>query len=412
MKRFLQALKFWTKKRSDESTGQGRSVSLAFLTDADTIITSHEITSLHGTGALLQSFFSEIPNVLSIHTQRLFDSRESFGAAEIQLHLDPSITREQLTEQVRGALNGATVGRILCVPYSPEELQIALVLKQLFKVPLCIYIMDDNNLFSKGIPDDLMAEGLAAAELRLAISPELRDAYEAKYGVGFYMLPPLVRKTLMLTSPILRQSDYFQEKTGVLLGNIWSQQWFLQLRRTIREAGVKIHWFGNTRAPWLTYNPAELDVDGIINRGYVPEEQLIEELRSFPYAIIPSGTLDEHDDRPQIARLSQPSRIPYMMAVANMPMIVMGSPETAAARFVRRFQSGKVSPYEPQAFRKHLDSICREDEQWFFRRNAAEKGALFTLDNPAQWIWDSLARGAAMDDRFEKLLPRKTSEGL
>ena len=54
------------------------------------------------------------------------------------------------------------------------------------------YIMDDNNVASRGIPDDLMAELLENSALRLAISPELREAYQEKYRLKFWLLPPVV----------------------------------------------------------------------------------------------------------------------------------------------------------------------------------------------------------------------------
>jgi hypothetical protein len=86
---------------------------------------------------------------------------------------------------------------------------------------------------------------------------------------------------------------------------------------------------------------------------------------------------------------------------------VIGSEETAAARFVKRFQVGKVSPYRGEELRAVVESICQQEEQWFFRRNAAEKGAFFSLDHAGDWIWESLARGEPLDDKFERLMPRE-----
>lgn len=42
-------------------------------------------------------------------------------------------------------------------------------------------------------------------------------------------------------------------------------------------------------------------------------------VRAAPFAVLPSGTLDEDDDRRFLARLSLPSRVPYMMATAHIP---------------------------------------------------------------------------------------------
>src|SRR5262249_44145733 len=103
------------------------------------------------------------------------------------------LSRPQSFERVLHALNGNTIGRVLCVPFHSDELITAIALKELFNAPLCTYIMDDNNICARGIPDELMREALAKSNLRLAISPEMRDAYENKYNLKFWVLPPVVR---------------------------------------------------------------------------------------------------------------------------------------------------------------------------------------------------------------------------
>jgi hypothetical protein len=303
------------------------------------------------------------------------------------------------------ALNGSTVKRIACIPFFPDDLITAICLKELFGAPLCIYVMDDNNIGAHGIQDELFAEALGKASLRLGISPEIRDAYARKFQFPFYVLPPLVERDHVLNTPILPEAAITEKRPAALIGNVWSQRWLDRLRETLRGSGVKLHWYGNIKASWLHYSAADLEKDGITTVGFLPEEDLIERLRWHPFAVIPSGSLDEHDDRPELARLSLPSRIPYLAAVANLPLIVLGHPQTAAGHFVNRFQIGLVCPYDSSALRDAARRICDIDEQRFFRRNAAEKGSALVLDHPGQWLWESLVRGAPVDDRFEKLLP-------
>src|SRR5215213_6789754 len=125
-----------------------------------------------------------------------------------------------------------------------------------------------------------------------------------------------------------------------------------RLRHALRGSGVKLHWYGNINASWLKYSKEELEADGITTVGFLPEEDLIERLRWHPYAVIPSGSLDEQDDRPELARLSLPSRISYLAAVANLPLIVLGHPQTSASHFVQRFHLGLVCPYDTVALRE------------------------------------------------------------
>jgi hypothetical protein len=400
---FWKKLKFWKEKKPGKI--EIPRLPPAILSGADAIITTNEVSERHGTGVILRRFYPESSRILSIRSQTHYNGEQNFGGARIEI-THGGLSRVESSARMLFCLNGTTVSRVLCVPYNADDLISAITLRELFNAPLCTYLMDDNNIGSRGISDELMREALEKSELRLAISPEFREAYEAKYGCRIYLLPPLVNSALLQKTPNFSANELFETRTGVLLGNVWSQKWLERLRRTIKESGIRLHWYGNTSASWLKYTPQELAADGIQNFGFVPEQELIAKLKTYPYAIIPSGSLDEQDDRPEIARLSQPSRMPYLMAVASIPMVVLGSEQTAAARFVRRFQIGKASPYNGQTLREIIESICNEDEQWFFRRNAAEKGSFFSLDNAGQWIWDSLQRGEPVDDKFERLMPR------
>jgi len=107
--------------------------------------------------------------------------------------------------------------RVICVPFHPEELYAAIAIKELFDVPLCTYIMDDNNLYTQGnrpISPELMKETLEKSVLRLAISPELKRAYEQQYGLKFWLLPPLVDKEIVkIQNPL--DSETKRENRGI-----------------------------------------------------------------------------------------------------------------------------------------------------------------------------------------------------
>lgn len=371
---------------------------------ADVLITTNEINERHGTGVILLRFFGDCGNVLSVRSQDHYEGK-TFGAAQLKLNYS-RLSRPECFGRMLHALNGSSARRILCVPFIPDDLISAIALKELFNIPLCTYVMDDNNICSHGIPDNLMRETLEKSALRLAISPEIREIYEQKYRLPFHLMPPLVNSALVQSEARMPEGKTWETKTGTLLGNVWSQKWLERLRSTIRDSGLKVDWFGNTSASWLKYSQEELARDGIVNNGFLPEEELIARLKNSPYAIIPSGSLDQHDDRPEIARLSQPSRMPYLMAVANTPMIVLGSRETAAARFVERFEIGVVSDYSGESFRAAVEEVCQPERQMAFRRNAAAKAPSFSLKRPGDWIWESTEKGRPADDQFEQLMPR------
>ena len=93
------------------------------------------------------------------------------------------------------------------------------------------------------------------------------------------------------------------------------------------------------------------------------------------------------------------------MGTTHLPLVVVGHPETAAAHFVRRFLIGGVCPYDGKALREMVETLTDSQTQQLFRTNAAETGPKFALPNAGRWIWDSLEKGAPMDERFEELLP-------
>jgi len=378
------------------------------IRDADAIITTNEVTDRHGTGVILRRIFGQSPGILSIRSTRLY-SEHALGQAELCLGHE-GFSRVESFTRIASALNGNTVRRVLCVPFLPDELITAIILKELFNAPLCVYLMDDNNIHAHGIPDELMREALEKASFRLAISPELRDAYEEKYHLKFWVMPPLVDDAAVQRVAQSPTGINVKTQTGVLIGSLWSRPWLQLLRKTVREAGLQVDWYGNASAPWLKVTSEELRNDGIIDRGFVPEAELTQRLKDYLYALVPSGTLDENDDRPEIARLSLPTRLPYLLAAANTPAIVLGSPKTAAARFLQRFPIGMVTPYDPGKLHSAVQDICQPEQQRRCRSCAAEWAPLFSAKGVADWLWQSLETGEPHDARFEEPFRRKPGE--
>jgi len=405
LKRIWNKIKRRSKRRATRNV---RPLSRNAIRDADAIITTNEVTDRHGTGVILRRIFAQSRGILSIRSTCLYPEH-LLGQAQLCLGHE-GLKRPESFTQVLTALNGSTVRRIFCVPFLPDELITAIVLKELFNAPLCIFLMDDNNIYARGIPDELLREALEKASLRLAISPELRDAYEEKYHVKFWVMPPVVDDAAVQRVAQDPVGSNVQAQTGVLIGSLWSRTWLQIFRKTIREAGLQVHWYGNATAPWLKVTAEELRQDGIIDYGFVPEADLTRRLKEYLYALVPSGTLDENDDRPEIAKLSLPTRLPYLLAAANTPVIVLGSPKTAAARFLQRFPVGKVVPYDSVKLRSTVQEICQAEQQRRFRLFAAEQAPLFSAKGLAEWLWQSLEKGEPEDDRFEKPFLRNKGE--
>jgi FkbM family methyltransferase len=197
-----------------------------------------------------------------------------------------------------------------------------------------------------------------------------------------------------------------------LVGNIWSQKYLDIFRETVRKTGVSIDWYCNNydNPRWLTFDREELKSDGITIYPPLQETELAEKLKNYSFAVIPSGKLDESDNIQNIARLSLPSRIPFILASSQTPFIVLGNPETAAARFVQRFEVGFVSDYQAPNFQKVVNHLSLPDVQKKLRQNAANIAELFSAKDMDKWLWESLEQGQPTDLKFEKLMPYSPNE--
>jgi hypothetical protein len=368
------------------------------ILDADVIINAVEINDRHGVGILLQRIFKDRSRIISIRTDSIYGGKQSFGSYDMVVHR--GLSRSEILAQIDKKLTGQTIRRILCIPHYIEEILVALAIQKLFGAEICTYLMDDRNISLCAIPDELMSELLAKSALCLAISPEMRDVYRAKYGHPIYFAPPVIPVKLVNPHPPI----FSGEPMGAIFGNIGSSKWLQLLRTMTRKAGVQLDWYGNAAASGYVSDREKLSSDGIIERGFLPTEaEVVEALQKYAYVVVPSGTLDLRDDNLATSWLSLPSRIPFVLATVNIPILVLGNSSTAAARFVEKWGIGTVADYDAASFRMAVDLITQPSIQAQMRQNAAKIAPQFINEQMDEWIWQSLKLGKPVDDRFESL---------
>jgi hypothetical protein len=371
------------------------------LRDADAIITHIEVNDRHGVGKLVQMMFQYEPNIISIRSASYHGGRNELGALSLSI-AHRNWSRDSVFERVLHVVGKNTIRRILCVPYFPDDARNAIALKEIFGVPLCTYIMDDQNVCANGIADDLMRELLAKSRLRLAISPEMRLAYERKFEERFWYMPPLVPGRFVPSRLCIPHTPRAPIR-GVIIGNIWGQQWLDLLRHTVRDSGVQLTWYCNGTLPC---GEDELRADSIVPHDPLKDGPLVDMLRQFWFAVVPSGRMDADDDRRFLAQLSLPSRMPYMTATSHIPILVLGDSRSAAAHFVEQFGVGVVSSYQTAHFLEAVRDLMRPEINLAMRRRAFALSRRFIDTGSAEWIWQSLASAQAADGRYEDLLPR------
>ena len=193
-------------------------------------------------------------------------------------------------------------------------------------------------------------------------------------------------------------------------------RWLDLLRETVRGSGVTLRWHSTNHLRYLRGSPEELARDGIeIPPGPpLPDAGVVAALRRTAFVVVPTGVLDDQDDRPFIARLSLPSRIPFILATTHTPFLVVGDHMTGAARFVRELGVGLVCPYRRKAFQRAVEELTQPGANTGFRRRALAWAGRFNDAGAAEWIWRSLERGEPFDLRYEDLMrkPRPEIEEL
>jgi hypothetical protein len=195
-----------------------------------------------------------------------------------------------------------------------------------------------------------------------------------------------------------------QTPRGIIIGNIWDEKWLLKLLNTIGNSGFEVDWYSNNPDTVMLSGQRDRFVEcGIHVKKPLWGQELVDELRRRPYAIMPSGMLGPDEAQESIARLSLPSRIPFVMSVSNMPIIVLGSNETAAAKFVQRFELGEVIDYERDQFSRVVARILDADVQHEIRQRASKLAPTFSAKNLSKWIADSTSLKQPVDNRFESV---------
>jgi hypothetical protein len=370
------------------------------------VITTCEVNENDGTGVTVKRIVGSTPNVLSIRSMDLYGGNHDFGEVSIRL-TQRQLSKHEAVQNTKTTLAGYNVRQVYCVPFIPDDLVTAIALHDVYKAPLAAHIMDDQNISSRNIPDDLMGEFLARCSLVLVTCPELQRAYETKFGVRCWLLPSIVADHLISTFQPARESTCGAPSVGALLGSISSQRCFNRLHATVRGAQIQLDWynglvhaFDDSKYRSLSDDPDDAQQIGIRTCGLLPEQQLAETLKGYSYLVAPTGRLDDVDDNPRLWRIF------FAVGAANLPVITLGDPTTSAAHFVRRFDVGVNCPYDGDSFRRAVDGLIAGPSQARLRNNAASIAPRLSTKGMSDWLWASIDLGAPVDSRFEDLFPR------
>lgn len=375
----------------------------------DLIVSAIEINNHHGVGILLQRFFPDSTNLVTLRSSSIYGGAESFGVGHHELR-SVNLTVPEIEARMKAILASYNIRRILCIPYYREDFIHGLLAHKLTGAPICTYIMDDQNIFSHHMPDHWVKSLLRISDLRLGISPEMCAAYQHKYDCKFDLLPPLLERAEPLV-PCYWQSDTDKPLKVAMIGNVWTAHQFNQLRTLLRASDLHVDWYGNgAAASWLPGTPDEWEADNLHCLGHLPEDDLVASLASYLCVIVPSGSLDQDDDNLSFSRLSLPSRLIFIHARTDTPVLLLGSKDSAAGHFILNLGTGLCSAYEVQDLRRQLAQLQDQNEHLKLRQAIRHWAPHFILPDCGKWLWESLARRSPLPAIFHAAFQRDTHD--
>jgi hypothetical protein len=381
------------------------------MTSGNTVLISAvEINDHHGVGVYLARLFGNEPNVIALRSRSMYGGSCVFSPRSYEIGRSASGDSGEWRSRLSALCKDLDVARIVAVPYFPEDFENALLFKELTGARLCVYLMDDQNIFESEVSDRLVDQLLKKSDLRLAISPEMRAAYQTKFRYKFVFFPPVVRSDEIIEENLL---GTFGIDRIALTGNFWRKATFDKFCALIRRTGVQVDWFGKgPSASWLETDPGRLAEIGIHCTGFLPAPEFVSRLRQYPVMIVPSGSLDSDDGNLAFSHFSLPSRLVFGLAQARIPVLVLGHPETAAGRFVRQLGIGEISAYDTEPFQLTLAKMLGKEYQRNTRKRCLEVSHHFVTKDPGAWILNSVERGKALPSPFDGLLENPDPIGL
>ena len=367
------------------------------------VLSSSEINDRHGTGVLLGRIFDP-EQVVSLISRR--DHQVDGKFVQI-LVPDPLFHRDRAKEILAALFRELPIDEVLVIPHFGDEVRTALLIREISTVPIMTWIMDDASLEEARIPRDLLNSLLATSSIRFAISPAMAVAYEKCFGLGFHVLPPTVSRRevdqLSVRSPV---GDGCLPSRAVMLGNVWNRQWLGGLAPVLQTAGWSVDWFGSA-ADWRKESLPPC----IVPKGFLSESDLNDTLKTYPFAILPTGTGDERDAMRALTLWSFPSRLVFLFAACQIPVLVVGGANSCAAQIVEELKVGVSCRYEADAFRSAVAQLSEPEFHLQCTERCRAAAELFCSDGLDSWIWQSGKAGAPHDGKFDFLQMMKVPSG-
>lgn len=344
------------------------------------LVTANDMNFEHGSGILMTRIMEEAPHFVSMRAFDDWGGTQTIKPVRAFRYGRYATDRDEIGAYATARLDYFDIEQIVSVPFTREDVAMALAAKDLAGAPLTVYVMDDNAIFNDGIPRAMFDELVRRADRRFVISETMRTAYTAAFGLDFHLLPPTVHARLIRPAPSAvpeRRSD--GRLRAVMVGNVWHDGWLRRMLDAIAGLPLDIGWHIGTGDPhWLTLDEDALAEAGVrIIRGS-PPEAIGADTEAASLVLVPSTDGRETDGHAAaIGRMSLPSKIPFIMATAGTPILVLHEAQSGAADFVAHAGIGLNCGYRRADIENALCRLRDPAAQSEMRRRAFDLGSRF-----------------------------------
>ena len=377
----------------------------------DLVINANDLTSAHGTGVLLGRVLKQAPDYLLLRAFNSWGGAQTAYPAAEYVFGRYSQPRAEIADFVATRLRPWDIGHILSVPYTREDVVMAIVAQAITGAPLSIWVMDDNCLVADGVPRALMAELVRAASARFAISPSLRDLYAETFDTPFHMLPPLVASELLRCGDAAGGRSTSDRPRAAIVGNIWTQSWLDRTLDLLAQCDIETDWYTSAgHFDFLTIDLDRLRRAGVSIRPGLDARETAMRAAAADFVLAPSTDMAEDTvQAASIGHMSLPSKLAFVTAAAGAPIMVLANGPSGAADYVRRFDLGEVSTYEVGDFRNAVDRLRLTSRQIDIRQRSLQMADGFDVDGSYELITRTAQNGRLTDDRFDRMFASMTT---
>ena len=340
------------------------------------VITHDTPSPNQGVGAVIASLFEGKEDAINIHSTVNHDNRTTGSIPGIKISSPPG--REpslaDTVAEISRKLGRNPITSAIVVPYSAQDCLNGIAVSRIFKCPVSVWIMDDQNIHASGIPDALMAELLACSAKRFAICRELSEAYAERFQTDFQVLLPPEKPAHLTTAPLAAAKG--RPLRFVTCGNVWSEDTMRKIMRLAQQNEIVLDWYGNMGRPFLAIQDKELENAGIMPKGLVGKHELISRLREYDIGIVVMPPLDDPTHGWQ-AKLSFPSKIVTLSGCANLPLLFIGPSSTPGSNFIIENDIGTVCDWQVQDLTECISNLTDKCDS--YRANAAKTAPKFLI---------------------------------